>query len=252
MVGSMDEVGHICPAILSCELLWQLCRTQELPLLTSSSFITPHSNGIFLSVFRHIHNSLVWRPDSPMSVRANTHVSLWICVGHLSAAGEPLVQAILKLCECLGIKLPSHHTHMHTHPHTRTHTHKGLSVLLPKCITVSFPRTWRDRCERLQAVSGIGGDNVNSQECDPHHSHWFRRGVWRGERSPAALQQKKWNVIPVTIKPYLRCLPQPIAIVCQLPRRVMGAFSLTSDLCLLTRLPRAHKHRAWRVLSNTR
>lgn len=40
---------------------------------------------------------------------------------------------------------------------------------------------------------------------------------------------------------------QPIAIVCQLAGRVIGAFSFTGDLCRLTR---AHKHKSWRVLSN--
>lgn len=61
------------------------------------------------------------------------------------------------------------------------------------------------------------GHNVNSQECDPYHSKWFRRGVCRGERSLTALQQKKWNIIPVTIK--LKLTFQPIAIVYQLCRR---------------------------------
>lgn len=106
---------------------------------------TPHFSLIYHSLqqwnlpsmFRRIlqlHNSLSWRFDS--SVHTNMCVSLsfwWICVGQLSAA--------------YGCR----------HFWFSVHTHKGLSVLLWKCITVSFPWTWRDRCERLVAASGMGG-----------------------------------------------------------------------------------------------
>lgn len=163
---------------------------------------------------------------------------VWICVGHLSA-----VRKGLDLCGCLCIKLPSHHTRRTQRPFCS----KNVSQF-------PFARTWRDRCKRLEAASGIGGgDNVNLQECDPHHSDWFKRGAWRGERSPAALQQKKWNIIPVTIKPYLRdpFFFQPIAVVCQLPGRVMAAFSFAADLCWLTVFLRANQNRTWRFLSNT-
>lgn len=152
-----ERKAHIRLPSLSSERLWHLCWSEVLLLYTSPSFITPYSNGIFPSVFRRIqrlHNSLFWRLDS--SVRANMRLSLCVCANlcgpSLSRVG-PRMQASLSQCECLCFKLTSQHTRARSH----SPTYKGLSVGVWKCITVSSPRTWRDRCERLVAAPGIGG-----------------------------------------------------------------------------------------------
>lgn len=98
------------------------------------------------SVFRHIHRlhySLFRRFDSPDECVCVCLAVLcvWICVGHLSA-----VRKGLDLCGCLCIKLPSHHTRRTQRPFCS----KNVSQF-------PFARTWRDRCKRLEAASGIGG-----------------------------------------------------------------------------------------------
>lgn len=200
----------------------------ELPLLTSPSFITPYLNGIFPSVFRRIqrlHNSLVWRVDS--SVQNYECLTEFLCDFVWAVHVGVRMEAFVNPCVCLGINLPSHHTHT---------TNKGLSVPLhSKMYHCFFLRTWQDRCKRLvvAAASGKEGGNVNSRECDPHHSSWFRRGVWKGERSLTAVQPKRWNIISCDKWTLLKLPFEPIAIVCQLPMWVMDAFSLTYDLCRL-------------------
>lgn len=112
-----EVTAHVCLPGLCSGWLW--CRSEELLLLTSPSFITPYSNGIFPSVFRHIHqlhSSLFCRFDSPYECVCVwicvTHcVPASICVGHLSAVCLSLcMQALLNhLCECPCIKLRSHY-----------------------------------------------------------------------------------------------------------------------------------------------
>lgn len=188
------RVAHTCLSALSGGRLRRLGPTEEILLLTSSSFITSYSNGIFLCVQTH--------PPAPLLTLQTVWQPGWVCVCvcvWLCCACE-FVWAISQLCVrvwiCVGVCALSS-------PLTTHAAHKGLSV--PKMYH-SFLLRGRDgtgvKGWRLRLASG--GDNVNLQECDPHHSDWFKRGAWRGERSPAALQQKKWNIIPVTIKPYLR------------------------------------------------
>lgn len=117
----------------------------HLSLLTAMESSPPCSDTSTSSI-THSSDALT----APMRVYATLCDSLCSCMNlcgpSLSCESQ---SALLNMCECLCIKLSST---IHTH----TRTHKGLSVWLQKCITVSFPRTWRDRCESLVAVSGIG------------------------------------------------------------------------------------------------
>lgn len=112
-------------------------------------------------------------------------------------------------------------------------THRDTkAVLFQKCISVSFPGTWRNRCERGCRRRLAWGHNVNRQECDTHHSNWFRRGVWRGEGVTHCTATKEMKHYPRDNQTPLKMPFQPIAIVCQVAGRVMGAFSSAADLRL--------------------
>ena len=110
---------------LSGGRLRRLGPTEEILLLTSSSFITSYSNGIFLCVQTH--------PPAPLLTLQTVWQPGWVCVCVWLCCVCEFVWAISQLCVrvwiCVDVCALS--SPLTTHMHTK-------AFLFQKCITVSF------------------------------------------------------------------------------------------------------------------